>query len=167
MTVLYDHAASKAKTAENDAVPPNKKAKKLNSTKPPSKPVKAIKQEAADNSAGAFPDLTNAPTHGPDEPLLLEHGSAYEGDSSCAISNMQSSPASPKSGISNKPASPLARKNQVDNFGEHFHCLDHIINSQRCLCNDDVYAFSSHKMGQISLFAGISTPTNWWMSHQL
>jgi len=88
MTVLYDHAASKAKTAENDAVPPNKKAKKLNSTKPPSKPVKAIKQEAADNSAGAFPDLTNAPTHGPDEPLLLEHGSTHEGDSPCTISSI-------------------------------------------------------------------------------
>lgn len=80
MTISYDHAASKAKTLENDAVPPNKKAKKLNSTKLPSKPVKAIKQEGADNNAGAFPDLTNAPTHGPDEPLLLEHGSTHEGD---------------------------------------------------------------------------------------
>ncbi len=73
MTILFDIAASKAKAAENDAVPHNKKTKKLNSTKPPSKPVKAIKQEAADDNAGAFPDLTNAPTHGPDEPLLLEH----------------------------------------------------------------------------------------------
>ncbi|DBA73362.1 TPA: hypothetical protein ACH3X1_011407 [Trebouxia sp. C0004] len=71
--------ASKAKAAENDAVPPNKKAKKLNSTKPPFKAVAAIKQEAADNNAGAFPDLTNAPTHGPDEPLLLEYGSTHEG----------------------------------------------------------------------------------------
>ncbi|DBA69980.1 TPA: hypothetical protein ACH3X2_012333 [Trebouxia sp. C0005] len=71
--------ASKAKATENNAVAPNKKAKKLNSTKPPSKPVKAIKQEAADNNAGAFPDLTNAPTHGPDEPLLLEYGSTHEG----------------------------------------------------------------------------------------
>lgn len=80
MISLYDHAASKAKATENNAVAPNKKAKKLNSTKPPSKPVKAIKQEAADNNAGAFPDLTNAPTHGPDEPLLLEYGSTHEGD---------------------------------------------------------------------------------------
>ncbi|KAL0045771.1 hypothetical protein WJX82_003975 [Trebouxia sp. C0006] len=70
---------SKAKAEENDAVLPNKKAKKLDSTKPASKPVKAIKQEAADSSAGAFPDLTNAPTHGPDEPLLLEYGSTHEG----------------------------------------------------------------------------------------
>ncbi len=80
MTLVYDHAVSKAMAAENHVVPPNKKAKKSESTKPPSKPVKAIKQEAADNSAGAFPDLTNAPTHGPDEPLLLEHGSTHEGD---------------------------------------------------------------------------------------
>lgn len=80
MTTLYDLAASKVKAEENDAVLPNKKAKKSNSTKSPSKPVKAIKQEAADNSAGAFPDLTNAPTHGPDEPLLLEHNSTHEGD---------------------------------------------------------------------------------------
>ena len=85
MTISDDHAVSKAKATENHAVPPNKKAKKLDSTKPPSKPIKAIKQEAADNNAGAFPDLTNAPTHGPDEPLLLEHGSTREGDSSCAI----------------------------------------------------------------------------------
>jgi len=88
MTILFDIAASKAKAAENDAVPHNKKTKKLNSTKPPSKPVKAIKQEAADDNAGAFPDLTNAPTHGPDEPLLLEHGSTHEGDSPCTISSI-------------------------------------------------------------------------------
>lgn len=80
LTILCDLAASKAKAEEDNAVPPNRKAKKLNSTNSPSKPVKAVKQEAAASNAGAFPDLTNAPTHGPDEPLLLEHSSTHEGD---------------------------------------------------------------------------------------
>lgn len=69
-------AASKAKAAESDAAPPNKKAKTLNTTKTPGKKVK---QEAADHASAACPDLSNAPTHGPDEPLLLDFSGNDEG----------------------------------------------------------------------------------------
>ena len=30
---------------------------------------------------------------------------------------------------------------------EHFHCVNHIILSQQCLCNDVVPPLSNHKMG--------------------
>ena len=66
--------AASTKT-EAELLPASKKPKKLNSTKPSSaQSAKLPSHDAANQQhAGACPDLSNAPTHGPDEPLLLDY----------------------------------------------------------------------------------------------
>ena len=69
--------AASATAHESETLPAGKKPKMLNSTKPCTRSAKLPGHDAAaQRNAVACPDLSTAPTHGPDEPLLLD----YPGD---------------------------------------------------------------------------------------
>lgn len=66
----------------SEALPASKKSKKLNSTKPSARPARLPSHDAAaQHGAGACPDLSTAPTHGPDQPLLLDYPGDDAGES--------------------------------------------------------------------------------------
>lgn len=87
---LYDWYAASTKTAtDSELLPASKKPKKLNSTKPSSaQSAKLPSHDAANQQhAGACPDLSNAPTHGPDEPLLLDYPGNDTGEKLSVVSS--------------------------------------------------------------------------------
>ena len=66
-------AADTRDPAASGVQPSNKKPKLHNSTKASRPTVKLPSNDASSHTAEACPDLSNAPTHGPEEPLLLDY----------------------------------------------------------------------------------------------